>query len=369
MYTSEIDTKLQRLAGYLQLHQLDGVLLSGRPNFSWITGGRDNHIVSVSEGGVAGILATADRLICLANQIESPRFRTEELAHLGIEVIDYPWWDIPAAQKRVREVIAGRRVAADLDFLGLGLPSLPDGFSKLRWSLTEMEIQRYRLGGQLAIAALESVCRQIQIGDTEFDIAARMEYEVQRTGASNFVTLVATDQRVFEFRHPIPTARKIDRYAMLVLCAEYRGLISSCTRFVHFGQLPEELRRKQQLICDVDTTVNLATRVGRKLGEIFADLQGAYAAAGFPDEWQRHHQGGPTGYAGRDIIAHPGCPEQAVSNQAYAWNPSITGVKSEDTVLLGENGLEILTQSSPAWPMLMGHSAMGEMPRPDILVR
>ena len=37
--------------------------------------------------------------------------------------------------------------------------------------------------------------------------------------------------------------------------------------------------------------------------------------------------------------------------QVYAWNPSITGAKSEDTILIGANGNEILTEI-PDWPLL-----------------
>ncbi len=35
--------------------------------------------------------------------------------------------------------------------------------------------------------------------------------------------------------------------------------------------------------------------------------------------------------------------------QVYAWNPSITGTKSEDTILVGEDENEILTEIK-GWP-------------------
>ncbi len=369
MYSNEIQIKLARLSQYLSQNNLDGILLGTRANFAWITAGRDNHIVSASETGVAAILATPDKLICLTNHIESSRFRTEELVGMGIDVIDFPWWNPEPARDTVAQVIAGRRIATDGPDFGLGLPSLPAGFNQLRWSLTDMEIQKYRYCGQLASAALEAVCRQVQPGETEFDIAARLEFEVQRTGAFPYVTLVSTDQRVFDYRHPIPTPRKLQRYAMLVVCAEYRGLIASCTRFIHFGPLPDDIRKKQQAVCNVDTTVNLATRPGRLTSEVFADLQAAYEANGYPGEWQNHHQGGSTGYAGREVIATPSTPHPVLANQAFAWNPSIQGTKSEDTVLITDSGLEILTTCSETWPKLTGHAPQGDMLRPDILTR
>lgn len=367
MYSSEIATKLQRLTGYLANCGLDGVLLQKRANFAWITGGRDNHIPSTSESGVAAILATADKLVCLTSCIEGPRFRTEELANSGIEVVEYPWWDHQAAGRIAADVIGGRKIASDTG--AFGLSPLPAGFTSLRWSLTDMEVQRYRYCGQLASAAIEAACRQTQVGDSEFDIAARLEFEVQRTGAAPAVVLVATDRRVFEYRHPIPTSRKLERYAMLVVCAEYRGLIANCTRFIHFGPLADDLAARQQAVCNVDAAVNLATRPGRTLGEIFADLQAAYAANGYADEWQKHHQGGSTGYAGRDVTATPTSTQVVESNQAFAWNPSILGTKSEDTFLVTAGGIENLTAASGNWPKVTGRCSAGELVRPDILVR
>ena len=131
MYSNEINTKLARVEEFLQKHQLDGVLLQNRASFAWITGGRDNHIVSASESGVASILVTPGKLLCLTNHIESPRFRTEELLNTGIDVVDYPWWDHDAAARTVREVFAGRNIASDTR--AFGLSELPSGFSQLRW--------------------------------------------------------------------------------------------------------------------------------------------------------------------------------------------------------------------------------------------
>ena len=368
---SEIEIKQQRLSEFLERHGLDGVLLTRRDNFSWITAGRDNHIANNSPQGVASILATRDGTrLCFANAIEAPRMQREELDGTGIETISFPWYDGAAARKAVEPILGGRKIAADGETFGLPLPPLPREFDELRWSLTEAEIERYRNGGRRAAAAMERACREIRQGISENEAAGLLDYEIHRAGLNPLVTLVAGDERIARFRHPIPTDHSIREQVMLVTCAAWGGLISCLTRFVRFSPVPKELAGKHQAVCNVDATVNLATNPGRTLGDIFQDLQQAYAANGFADQWQLHHQGGPTGYNNREGIGTPGNPTVVRDNQAFAWNPSITGTKSEDTVLIRADGEpEVLTAHSQDWPSLDGRAADGQTLRgADVLV-
>lgn len=365
---TELQSKQQKLNAFLDRHKLDGVLLTLRNNFAWITCGRDNRIANVSPIGVASILATREKRICLANTIEAPRMRAEELAAEGIEVVSFPWWDKWAAAKIAGDIIAEQRIAADAVDFGLKLTPLPEDFAELRWSLSEPEIARYRFAAKRTSAALERVCRELRPGVNEHEIAGMIDHYVHQSGCNPTVTLVASDERVTNYRHPIPIDKKMQRYAMLVCCSEYGGLISNLTRFVHFGPISSELQAKQQAICNVDAAINLSTRPGKTLGELFAVLQKAYADNGQAGQWQLHHQGGPTGYAGREVIATPDADATVRENQAFAWNPSIVGAKSEDTTLVTPNGMEILTAHSNDWPTITGKFGDQTMRRADILV-
>ena len=82
------------------------------------------------------------------------------------------------------------------------------------------------------------------------------------------------------------------------------------------------------------------------MGEVFALIEDAYSARGLPDEWRRHHQGGLIGYLGREVFATPGDPTPIPGSAAVAWNPSITGgAKSEDTALVSQQGVEVITRT------------------------
>jgi hypothetical protein len=113
----------------------------------------------------------------------------------------------------------------------------------------------------------------------------------------------------------------------------------------------------------VDAAVFEASQPGRTLGQVFNLLAAAYAERGFPDEWRRHHQGGLTGYAGREVSAVPGEPTPIAESAAVAWNRSITGgAKSEDTALIAGEGAEVIMRT-PELPEL----AVDGLARPAIV--
>lgn len=363
----EIRSKQQRLAEYLDRNELDGVLLQTRCNFAWITGGRDNHVADNNPVGAAAILATKDgQRVCVTMSNFAERMEREELAGTGIEVFDTPWYDRPAAAIKVIELMAGRRIATDADIYRMGLRPLPKGFSELRWSLTEQEIARYREGARLATEAMEAACRSLKYGTTEDEVAGVLDYQLRARGCGPVATLVGADDRVTRVRQPVPNGKPVEHYVMLVTCSEYKGLISNLTRFVAFRPMVE-LEDRLKALANIDATVNLSTRPGRTLGEMFKLIQRAYDDNGFPGEWQHHHQGGSTGYRTREKVAFADSPVVIQADQAFAWNPSIPGVKLEDTILCTDDGIEVLTAPSRDWPTILGEFNGNPLARPGIL--
>ena len=181
------------------------------------------------------------------------------------------------------------------------------------------------------------------------------------------------------------------------MTAERDGLHVSLTRLLSFGSPPESLQRLHRACAEVDAAMLIASRPGTAVGEIFGIAVRAYEERGFPDEWRLHHQGGITGYQGREVFAVPdlaGTPTAGATlvnlsgaaavpanslllafvlvpagdstplpdSCAVAWNPSITGgAKSEDTALVSSDGIEVLTRT-PELPEL----DVDGLPRPGI---
>jgi len=238
----------------------------------------------------------------------------------------------------------------------------------MRANLTVPEVKRFRRLGRLCAQAMEATMRAVRPGQSEHRIAAKLSNETGKRGIQAIVNLVATDERIFSFRHPLPTDKKLERYAMLVLCGRRWGLVCSLTRLIHFGRLPSDLKEKAKAVAKVDAAFIANTQPGQRLGDIFKRGMEVYAEADYPDEWQYHHQGGLAGYEPREIVATSYSEEVVSVGQVYAWNPSITGTKSEDTILVTEHGYEILTAMND-WPTIQVHIDGQTLLRPAILER
>ena len=345
---TEFEHKQNTLKALLAEHHLDALWLRRVSSFAWATCGAASYINTATTDGAASLLITRTGRYVITNNIEAMRIQQEEkLDEQGWEFCSAPWHE---ANNAVAELTRGLELGCDGTCLDAR--DLSAEMARVRANLLPEEGERFRTLSRLCAEAMDAAIRAIRPGQTEQEIAALLSHEAQRRSAQPIVNLIATDERIFKFRHPLPTDKKMERYAMLVLCGRKWGLVCSITRLVHFGRLSDEIRRKMQATAQVDATFIAATRPGQTLGQVFSRATAAYAETGFADEWQWHHQGGPAAYEPREWFATPGATDVVSIGQAYAWNPSITGTKSEDTLLVGESGNQVLT-TIPGWPMLV----------------
>lgn len=359
---TEVNLKQKRIQTLLAEKNLDALWLQRTSSFAWATCGAASYINTASTTGAASLLITPNARYVITNNIERPRLENEEqLAAQGWEFRTVKWHD---ANPAIAELTRGLKLGTD--FPVAGATDLTNDVARLRANLTPEEGERFRALGKLCAEAMHAAIRAVRPGQTEFEIAAQLARETQARGAQPIVNLIATDERIFKYRHPLPTNKKLERYAMLVLGGRKGGLCCSITRLVHFGKLPDEIKRKAEACARVDATFIAATRPGKKLSEVFARAIDAYAQTGFADEWHLHHQGGATGYEPREYLGNPNSNDVVALGQAYAWNPSITGTKSEDTILVGEKNNEILTRIE-GWQTMAFNVEGQVIERPGIL--
>jgi Xaa-Pro aminopeptidase len=333
-----------RLDPYLDERGLEAVWFARPASFAWLTGG--NNVVTREESiGVAAAGYTREGVAVVTDSIEAARLREEELAS-GITVTEFPWYETTLAAA-VRER-SPTPAAADFDVEGMARIDA----SALRQPLSERDIDAYRSLGRDAAAAVEGVCREVTPETTEREVAASLHGALSAHGIDSPVVLVGGSYRAPRYRHYTPTDVEVGDYALVSVTTERDGLFASLTRTVAFDP-PEWLAARHRAAAEVEARALAATRrvgvEGGTAGDVFGAIRDAYADVGWPDEWRRHHQGGAAGFSGREWIATPDGEEAVHLPMAYAWNPTVRGAKSEDTVLVTEEGFEVLTETGQ-WP-------------------
>jgi len=340
--TDEIKEKERRVREFLQLKGLKALLLKRQANFSWMTCGGLNLVGIATEMGATSLLITGNSKFVISNNIEAPRMIEEEgLEKQGFAIKTFPWFEEQEASI-VKDLVKEGLVGCDVSFPNT--VALTDEIARLRYSLTPEEQERYRWLGEKASLALEKTLMKTKKGEKESEVVGRLCKELWKDRIDPVTLMAAADNRISQFRHPIPTERRVEKYLMVSVNARKWGLIVSLTRFIHFGKLPQELREKYEANVFIDCTFMAHTRPGVPAREVLQKGIDAYLEKGYSDEWKLHHQGGSIGYTGRDYRVSFKTPDIIQENQAFTWNPSITGTKSEDTILATSKGPEMITR-------------------------
>lgn len=387
----DLSERAARLDAHLDERNLDAVWFAAPNSFAWLTGGSNvvdrDADVGVAAAGYVRDDAAANRetddarsdegaddagslgsgrgsFRVVTDDIEAERLRDEELP-TAFSVEEYPWHAASLAEAVVDRSPASS--AADFDVPGFD--SLDA--SALRQPLTADDVEQYRDLGREVATAVESVCRELESDDTEREVATALRVALGARGIEAPVALVGGSERATRYRHYTPTEAALGDYALVSVTAQRNGLYASATRTVAFDP-PAWLDERHEQAMRVEADALAATQqvAGEEgtAGDVFAAVQAAYDRVGRPDEWRRHHQGGAAGFAGREWIATPDHDAPVHVPMAYAWNPTVQGAKSEDTVLVTADGFEVLTATG-RWPTVDVEVGDVTLPRPAILER
>jgi Xaa-Pro aminopeptidase len=349
----DIAARTDRLDAYLDERGLEAVWFAKPNGFAWLTGG-DNVVDADADVGIAAA-GYDGTLRVITDGIESERLADEELPD-PFAVESFPWYADSLAGAVAERSPAP--AAADFDVPGF---ERVDG-SRLRQPLTDDDVERYRELGREAAAAVETVCRNLEPEDPEYEVAAGIDISLASRDVDTPVVLVGGAERAQAYRHYTPSDATLGDYALVSVTAERAGLYASLTRTVAFDA-PDWLEERHRAAARVEATALAATEAAAAgdltdasgsdapdtAGDVFDAIREAYDAVGFPDEWRNHNQGGAAGFAGREWFAAPGSDEPVRRPMGYAWNPTVQGTKSEDTHLVAPGFTEALTKTGQ-WP-------------------
>ena len=331
--SAEVARRIELVEGAIANMGREAVLLSTRRDVSWLTLGASLHVVAGAESAAVPIVVHGGGAAAITPNNEADRISDEELAGLPIEVTTVPWYD-PSAIDREAQRLAGTRRYAGL----ASAEEFEAWLQPVRSTLGTIEAERLAWLGRRVTAAMDAAVAGVTPGSTEDDAAAELVGALAREGIRAPVLLAAADERITRYRHPLPGPTAVRSRLMLIVVGERWGLHVALTRFRELEPVPEQLRGRIDATEVVLDAMVQATVPGASFGDVFARAQAAYADAGFPDEWQLHHQGGSIGYAPREHIAVPDDRTEIRAGMAFAWNPSITGAKVESTVVITADG-------------------------------
>ncbi len=347
---SEVAEKVRRVRELLARTGKAGLLLTRETTFSWITAGGENFIVHATADAFAKVLITGAKVVLICNNIEAPRLEREVVSGLGFDVEVFKYFEKEEEERRIARYCpdpasvltdaanpGGHAALASTDLMGLLFP------------LTESELERYRWLGHKCSEVIETVAEIVRPGMTELDLQYLLAREFWYWDIFPTVNLASVDHRVRTFKHPFPNGATLQKYVNLNVCVRRWGMIISMSRLMHFGEPDEELKRVYKVGAQVMAAMLNATKVGNRFQDVLDANVKAYADGGYPDEWQRHLQGGPILTAERIVLLRHEPEIRFTNGMALAYNPTCNGSKHEDTFLVTDQGIEMLTPCI-RWP-------------------
>jgi Xaa-Pro dipeptidase len=363
----DVEEKHDRVREFLDRTGNDAVVFGLSDSVSWFTAGGDlgQNLGSDHSSILLYINRTCRAVI--ADNVQSSRVFEEELAGLGFQLKERPWY--ADACQVIAELSHNKRIASDLGQNVLSHARREsDPLLTLRRQLTTLDRQKLRELGRTVSLAVEATCRNFLPGEREADVAGHLAHRLIREGVTPIDLRIASDDRLARYRQPTFTSAPIHRRATIAVTGRRHGLCASVTRTVTFGEIDKELREHHCLANMVEATCIFFSRPGEKISEVFRRAKRIYEKFEHPHEWTLDYQGSLIGYSPREALFRPDSNLVLDPHMALAWNPSVCAARSGDTVIIDSRGYEVVTKME-RWPAIEVAVKGYVIPRPAVLER
>lgn len=243
---------------------------------------------------------------------------------------------------------------------GMAFYPLEGGLRSLRAVKNETEIALIRKAARIAGEALAAVQAMIRPGALEKEIALELEYRMRRCGAEQaaFETIVAAGVNA-ALPHARPGCRAIAPGDCVIVDygAVWGGYRSDETCTFIVGSASGRQKEVYSLVREAQERAIRAIRAGVTCGEIDRVVRGFLEDAGLG----AHFSHGTGHGVGLDVHEAPrlaaGREETLLAGMVVTVEPGIYlpgdwGIRIEDTVLVKEEGCELLTQTSKTMTIL-----------------
>jgi Xaa-Pro aminopeptidase len=214
------------------------------------------------------------------------------------------------------------------------------------------ELARMRQAAILAGDALSSAIKLLKPGIMENEVAAEIEYQMRRGGASGpaFETIVAFGERS-ALPHARPTAKRLKKNELVVLDlgAILAHYCSDITRTVYVGRAPARMKQWYRAVLEAQIAAIAAVRTGVSCGDV--DAAARQVLAGYKlDRLFTHSTGHGLGLEvhedprvarGQKARLEPGF---VVTIEPGVYMAGVGGIRIEDDVAVHPGNTEVLTR-------------------------
>ena len=288
----------------------------------------------------------------------------QELDGLGFELVSLKWFDTPR-DAYAAKLIKGKKALSDFSLESAECN--PQKFYQLHYPLTGPEIERYRVLGRDAEEILWDAANKVRPGMTGSDVELLLRCACAERKMSAPVMVIGVDEEINSWRHPIPWDKEIRKSLMLVVGGKRNGLNIPITRMVQFGEVPDDMRKRFDAVCTIAADTILSCGAGVKFADVSMRQKMLYEQLGYADEWEKHFVGGVTGYTVSDGTLCMDKDAVMTEGMTFNWYVTITGVNTEDTMMITNNGYELFTVNG-IWPTKKVETEKGTVELPDIYV-
>lgn len=215
----------------------------------------------------------------------------------------------------------------------------------------EDELEKLRMAAALGDKVLKKVLPMIKPGVTERHIANLLrQYSFEYADGTSFPPIVAFGKNgAIPHHHSDNTKLKKNDAILIDQGVKYQGYMSDMTRCFFVGTgIPTVKKMYEQLLKAQQAGVNMV-RAGVKISDLDKSVR---ALLGKENKYFTHSLGHGVGL---EIHEDPGVssrvdtilkPGMVITIEPGIYKPNIGGVRVEDTVIVTEDGCEVITKST-----------------------
>lgn len=263
----------------------------------------------------------------------------DNVAELGIEGEDVTY----SEYKNMQDALTGVKSFRDLQKM----------MNEVRMIKDEGEVEKIQKAADIADKVFEYILPFMKPGVKEMDIANEMEYQMRKLGAKgpSFETIIASGPRS-ALPHGVAGMRELQKGDAVVMDfgAIYEGYCSDITRTVFIGNPSEELLKIYNTVLKAQLESIEKAAPGMTGKELDNCARSIIYGAGY-EKCFGHGLGHGVGVEIHEKpTVSPRGEEVLKSGMVFTIEPGIYveglgGVRIEDTVLMTDKGVRILTQS------------------------